>query len=50
MLRMALDVADAAVATGTKGTIYGAETIRYLQIQYERLRRDKGKLDELLGG
>jgi uncharacterized protein (DUF2336 family) len=34
MLRMALDVADAAVATGTKGTIYGAETIRYLQIQY----------------
>jgi uncharacterized protein (DUF2336 family) len=48
MLRMALDVAEAAVAAGSKGPNYGAETIRYLQIQYERLRRDEGKVGELL--
>lgn len=49
-LRMALDLAEAAMGSSAKPPTYNAETIRYLQLQYERLARDEVKLHELLGG
>ena len=49
-LRMALDLAEAALGTGAKAPSYNAETIRYLQLQYERLGRDEVKMRELVRG
>lgn len=49
-LRMAIDLAEAALAPSGKAPTYNAETIRYLQVQYERLGRDEVKLRELIGG
>lgn len=49
-IRMALDLAEAAVTRGAKPLSYTAETVRYLQVQYERMERDEVKLRELLEG
>jgi uncharacterized protein (DUF2336 family) len=48
-LRMAMEVAEEAMAprSGNKG--YSSETIRFLQMQYEKLRGDEAKLRLLLG-
>ena len=48
-LRMALEIAEEAMAprAGDKG--YSTETIRFLQMQYEKLRGDEAKLRLLLG-
>ena len=48
-LRMAIDLAEAALGSAGKAPSYNAETIRYLKVQYERLARDEVKLHELLG-
>ena len=48
MLRMALDLAEAAVGSSGKQPAYSRETLRYLQSQYERLRREGATLRELL--
>ena len=46
---MAMEVAEEAMAprSGNKG--YSSETIRFLQMQYEKLRADEAKLRLLLG-
>jgi hypothetical protein len=46
---MALDLAEAAVTRGAKPPSYTAETIRYLQVQYERMQHDEAKLRDLIG-
>jgi hypothetical protein len=48
-IRMALDLAEAAVTRGAKPPSYTAETIRYLQVQYERMQHDEAKLRDLIG-
>jgi uncharacterized protein (DUF2336 family) len=49
MLRMAVDLAEATVESSGKGAAYKAETVRFLQVQYEQLARDEVKLRQLLG-
>lgn len=49
MLRMALDLAEATLEGSGKGAVYKADTIRFLQVQYEQLARDGVKLRALLG-
>ena len=46
---MALEIAEEArnPRTGNKG--YSSDTVRFLQAQYEKLRRDEAKLRLLLG-
>ena len=48
-LRMALEIAEEAMAprAGNKG--YSSDTVRFLQAQYEKLRGDEAKLRLLLG-
>ena len=48
-LRMALEIAEEAMAprAGNKG--YSSDTVRFLQAQYEKLRDDEAKLRLLLG-
>ena len=48
-LRMALEIAEEAMAprSGNKG--YSSDTVRFLQVQYDRLRGDEAKLRLLLG-
>ncbi len=48
-LRMALEIAEEAMAprSGNKG--YSSDTVRFLQAQYDRLRGDEAKLRLLLG-
>jgi uncharacterized protein (DUF2336 family) len=48
-IRMALDLAEAAATPGVKPLSYTAETVRHLQVQYDRLRADEAKLRELVG-
>ena len=48
MLRMALDLAEAAFGASGKQPAYSREALRYLQSQYERLRREETTLRELL--
>lgn len=49
LLRMAVDLAEATVEGSGKNAAYKAETIRFLQLQYEQLARDEVKLRKLLG-
>ena len=48
-LRMALEIAEEAMTPrqGAKG--YATDTVRFLQVQYEKLRGDEAKLRQLLG-
>ena len=48
-LRMALEIAEEATGAKTSPGGYNPETIRFLQLQYERLRLDEAKLRLLLG-
>jgi uncharacterized protein (DUF2336 family) len=48
-LRMALDVAEEAMAPRAGDRVYSSDTIRFLQVQYDRLRHDEPKLRQLLG-
>ena len=48
-LRMALEIAEEATGPRTSPGGYNPETIRFLQLQYERLRLDEAKLRLLLG-
>jgi len=48
-LRMALDIADEAMGPRTGNRAYGSDTLRFLQVQYDRLRHDEPKLRQLLG-
>lgn len=47
VLRMVIDLSEAALAGQIPG--YNVETIRYVQVEYERLRRDSVRLRELVG-
>lgn len=48
-LRMALEIAEEATSPRSSPGSYSPETIRFLQLQYERLRLDEAKLRLLLG-
>jgi uncharacterized protein (DUF2336 family) len=48
-LRMAMEIAEEAMASRAANKGYSSETIRFLQVQYERLRGDEAKLRLLLG-
>jgi uncharacterized protein (DUF2336 family) len=48
-VRMALQLAQAAVSGSQLEAPYGRDTIRFLQEQYERLRGDDALIDRLLG-
>jgi uncharacterized protein (DUF2336 family) len=48
-LRMALDIAEAAMAPRGADRVYSSDTVRFLQVQYDRLRHDEPKLRQLLG-
>jgi uncharacterized protein (DUF2336 family) len=48
-LRMALDIAEAAMAPRAADRVYSSDTVRFLQVQYDRLRHDEPKLRQLLG-
>ena len=48
-LRMALEIAEEAVEPRGASKTYSSETIRFLQLQYEKLRGDEAKLRQLLG-
>jgi uncharacterized protein (DUF2336 family) len=48
-LRMALEIAEEAMATRPGDRAYSSDTIRFLQVQYEKLRLDEAKLRQLLG-
>ena len=48
-LRMAMEIAEEAMAPRAANKGYSSETIRFLQVQYERLRGDEAKLRLLLG-
>jgi uncharacterized protein (DUF2336 family) len=48
-LRMALDIAEEAMADRPGTRAYASETIRFLQVQYDKLRGDEAKLRLLLG-
>ena len=42
-LRMALEIAEEAMAPARRTSGYSSETIRFLQVQYERLRGRRGQ-------
>ena len=46
---MALDIAEDAMTGRPANRGYDSDTIRFLQIQYDRLRPDEAKLRLLLG-
>ena len=48
-LRMAMEIAEEAMAPRAANKGYSSETVRFLQVQYERLRGDEPKLRQLLG-
>ena len=48
-LRMAMEIAEDAMAPRAANKGYSSETVRFLQVQYERLRGDEAKLRQLLG-
>ena len=48
MLRMALDLAEAALGSPGQQAAYSEDTVRFLQHQYERLRDNEPRLMELL--
>ena len=48
-LRMALDIAEEAMGARGANRGYSSDTVRFLQIQYDRLRHDEPKLRQLLG-
>ena len=48
-LRMALEIAEEAMNPRQSGKGYGTDTVRFLQVQYEKLRGDEAKLRLLLG-
>lgn len=48
-LRMALDIAEEAMGARGGNRGYSSDTVRFLQIQYDRLRHDESKLRQLLG-
>ena len=48
-LRMAMEIAEEAMAPRAANKGYSSETVRFLQVQYERLRGDEAKLRLLLG-
>ena len=48
-LRMALEIAEDAMASRPANRGYGSDTIRFLQAQYDKLRPDEAKLRLLLG-
>ncbi|MFO1068157.1 MAG: DUF2336 domain-containing protein [Geminicoccaceae bacterium] len=49
-LRMALELAEDAVAHSGHGRAYAAETVQFLHDQYARLRRDPAEIDRLCFG
>ena len=48
-LRMAMEIAEEAMAPRAANKGYSSETVRFLQVQYERLCGDEAKLRLLLG-
>ena len=48
-LRMAMEIAEEAMTPRAANKGYSSETVRFLQVQYERLRGDEPKLRQLLG-
>ena len=46
---MAMEIAEEAMAPRAASKGYSSETVRFLQVQYERLRGDEAKLRLLLG-
>ena len=48
-LRMALDIAEEAMGPRASNGAYASDTLRFLQVQYDRLRHDEPKLRQLLG-
>lgn len=48
-LRMALEIAEEAMAPRAGDRVYSSDTVRFLQVQYDRLRHDEAKLRQLLG-
>lgn len=46
-LRMALDLAEQCLAKRSLAKAYSADTMRFVQAQYERLRADPAKVEEL---
>ncbi len=47
-VRMALELAASCVESGAGEQVYSSDTVRYLQGQYERMRLDPEKVDELV--
>jgi uncharacterized protein (DUF2336 family) len=47
-LRMALDLAEQCLAKRSLAKAYSADTMRFVQVQYERLRADPAKVEQLL--
>jgi uncharacterized protein (DUF2336 family) len=48
-LRMALEIAEEAMNPRQTGKGYSTDTVRFLQVQYDKLRGDEAKLRLLLG-
>ena len=46
---MALEIAEDAMGSRPANRGYGSDTIRFLQVQYDKLRHDEAKLRLLLG-
>ncbi|MCB1972209.1 MAG: DUF2336 domain-containing protein [Geminicoccaceae bacterium] len=49
-LRMAIEMAETTVAPDGRELSYSSDSIQFLQKQYERLRLDEFKVDELING